>query len=155
MKSLISILAFFSFILWWGGFTFYAAFVIPTGQKVLGDHVLMGFITEQVAYKINITALVACLLSFTNEWIRSGEKISQMQRYAWICLTLMLLLIIASFILYPHLQALLNHETRQETDHAQFYFLHRIYLLLATALWINAIIYILYSCKEIFSYKGK
>lgn len=142
MKFFINILATFSFMLWWGGFTFYAAFVIPTGQKVLGNHVMMGFITEQVAPKINIAALAACLLCFINEWLLSGKNFRSIPSFVWICLSLMLALIIASFTLYPFMQALLNYQTHTEIDHAQFYFLHRIYLLLATTLWVNGIIYI-------------
>ena len=154
MKFFITLLAIFSFILWWGGFTFYASFVIPTGQKILGDHVMMGFITEEVAPTINIAALIACLLFFISEWIRSERNFRRMRPFVWICLSLMLVLIVASFILYPYMQALLDNQTHKEIDHNRFYFLHRIYLLLATGLWLNGVIYIILSVKRLI-YKEK
>ncbi|HTB05433.1 MAG TPA: hypothetical protein VK806_00680 [Bacteroidia bacterium] len=148
MKFLITLLAVFSFILWWGGFTFYAAFVISTGQKVLGDHVMMGFITEQVASKINYAALIACLLSFLNEWVRGGMKARLMRSFVVICLSVMLGLVIALFILYPFLQDLLDHQAHKEVDHDKFYLLHRIYLIISSALWVNGIVFIILSVNK-------
>jgi len=41
---------------WWGGFTFYALVVVPTGHKVLKSKVHQGFITQQVTDRLNVLA---------------------------------------------------------------------------------------------------
>jgi hypothetical protein len=152
LKFLITLLAVFTYILWWGGFTFYAAFVIHTGQKVLGgDHVMMGFITEDVAPIISYAALVACFFSFVHEWLQ-GEK---MRRFVVISLCIMLLLIIGLFILYPFMRELLDNQTHKEIDHDKFYFLHRIYLIISSAMWVNGVVYIILLIKKFKSSKEK
>ena len=40
--------------LWWGGLTFYAAVVVPTGVEVLGGAAEQGFITQRVSNIINL-----------------------------------------------------------------------------------------------------
>jgi len=146
---MVTVLAVFTYTLWWGGFTFYAAFVIPTGQKVLGDHVMMGFITEEVAPKISYAAIIACLFSFFNEWL-GGEK---NRRFVLVSLSIMFLLTIGLFILYPFMHDLLDNQTHKEIDHNQFYFLHRIYLIISTILWINGIVFILRLIKDFLTVK--
>jgi hypothetical protein len=140
-----------AFALWWGGFTFYASFVIPTGQKVLGNHVMMGFITRDVAPIINYVALIACLFAFLNEWLYKGKDSIPM--YAIICLALMLAFIIALFSLYPYLNEMLLVEKHTLTDENKFYSLHRIYLLLSTSLWIDGTVYIAVSIKTLLNNK--
>jgi hypothetical protein len=46
-------------IFWQGGFTFYAAVVVPIGQRVLGSHLEQGFITREVTWYMNIAGAVA------------------------------------------------------------------------------------------------
>jgi len=35
-------------VVWLGGFTFYGAVVIPTAHRILGTHLDVGFITQEV-----------------------------------------------------------------------------------------------------------
>src|SRR2546428_9021513 len=44
---------------WQGGFTFYAAVVVPVGQQVLGSDLEQGFITRQVTQWLNVAGAVA------------------------------------------------------------------------------------------------
>src|SRR5260370_16274673 len=44
---------------WQGGFTFYAAVVVPVGQDVLGSHLAQGFITRQVTNYLNLAGGLA------------------------------------------------------------------------------------------------
>src|SRR5437588_3457741 len=46
---------------WQGGFTFYAAVVVPIGQDVLGSHLEQGFITRRVTVYLNLAGAVALL----------------------------------------------------------------------------------------------
>ena len=50
MNKLLPFLTFISFALWWGGFTFYASWVVPIAHEVLGNHVLAGMITQRVSH---------------------------------------------------------------------------------------------------------
>ena len=47
---------------WLGGFTFYAAVVVPVGQEDLGSHLEQGFITRQVTKYLNLSGAIALLL---------------------------------------------------------------------------------------------
>jgi hypothetical protein len=141
IKSFINLLSIFAFFLWWGGFTFYAAFVIPTGQKILGSHVQMGFISQQVTTQINFAALIACVLLFLNEFIRNEWKFNQIKLLDKICLILMLAIVIFLFFFHPYLVALLDFQNIKVIDEPHFYFLHRIYLILSSILWLLGIIY--------------
>jgi hypothetical protein len=44
--------------IWWGTFTFYAGIVVTVGMQVLGSHIAMGFITQQVTVYLNIFSLI-------------------------------------------------------------------------------------------------
>lgn len=147
MKRIIALLALFSFMLWWGGFTFYAAFVIPTGQQVLGSHILVGFITQQVAPVINSIALITCLLCFIAEWLFAGS-IRAVKKHAYVFTIIMLGGLITLYTLYPQMQTLLNNQTHTITNEPHFYLLHRIYLLTCTAMWLNAVVYIILKIKN-------
>src|SRR2546423_10638475 len=48
-------------MLWQGGFTFYAAVVVPIGMDELGSHTAQGFLTRRVAPFINLAGLLALL----------------------------------------------------------------------------------------------
>src|SRR5258708_34600224 len=52
-------LAVAALMFWQGGFTFYAAVVVPIGQNVLGSHLEQGFITREVTWYLNIAGAVA------------------------------------------------------------------------------------------------
>src|SRR5262249_17618726 len=49
-------------MLWQGGFTFYAAVVVPIGMDELGSHTAQGVITRRVAPVINLAGLAALAL---------------------------------------------------------------------------------------------
>src|SRR5262245_22998237 len=52
--------------LWWGGMTFYALFVVPTGVEVLGGGTEQGFITQRVSTIINLCGMVALAVLLGN-----------------------------------------------------------------------------------------
>jgi len=143
MKKVFELLAVFTFIIWWGGFTFYASFVLPAAQEITGDHVMAGFITQLVAVKINIASLLAWIFLVINEWA-GRNKAKKMNQFLLAYLVIMLVGIIALFMLYPHLGSLLDNITHEETDHKRFYMLHRIYLLISSLLWLNGALLIIH-----------
>ena len=61
MISLRRYLVLLALSFWQGGFTFYAAVVVPVGQEVFG-HLRQGFITRQVTVYLNLAGAVALLV---------------------------------------------------------------------------------------------
>ena len=51
--------ALLAFAAWLGGFTFYAAVVVPAGTEVLGGAVAQGFITQAVTLHLNLLGVGA------------------------------------------------------------------------------------------------
>lgn len=115
---------------WLGGLTFYAAVVIPTANKVLGSHLRVGFITQQVTGWINVAATAA--LSALLVPLLGGR--ARTQRGLWLALLGTWLLMAASqaglFALHSVLDGLLDPARRQILDEDRFYGLHRAYLII-------------------------
>lgn len=126
---------------WLGGFTFYAAVVIPTAHDVLGSHREVGFITQAVTYWINLSgAVTAVLLLVYLLRTSSGQWRSARGLWAtWVVLTAAQL---ALFLLHPSLDGLLDAKDHDVLDRAAFYRLHRIYLLTATTQWCAAVTHV-------------
>lgn len=111
--------------LFWGGFTFYSAFVVPTGMNVLGNHTTMGFITQEVTIRLNIIGLF---------WVISAFIVSNNKLNYWVISILILILIL--FYLHAILSDLMDTTTLTLKPNAYFYTLHRIYLLISTLIWV-------------------
>ena len=54
MTILRRFLVLIALFFWQGGFTFYAAVVVPVGQQVLHSHLRQGFVTQQVTNYLNL-----------------------------------------------------------------------------------------------------
>ena len=59
MTILRRFLVLIALFFWQGGFTFYAAVVVPVGQQVLHSHLRQGFVTQQVTNYLNLTGAIA------------------------------------------------------------------------------------------------
>jgi hypothetical protein len=142
-RKILYQLSAFGFFLWWGGFTFYAAFVVPTGMNVLGSHVLMGFITEQVSIKLNIVCAIAIL--FVLIYLRVNWKLMPRKSLRLILYNIvgMMVLLAALTVLHVYMKGLMDFGNRKLVDEPHFYLLHRIYLLVSTVMWIQGIIHII------------
>ncbi len=114
---------------WLGGLTFYAAVVIPTANKVLGSHLRVGFVTQQVTGWINVSATVALLVLLVP--LLAGR--ASTQRGLWLVLLGTWLMMAGSqaglFVLHSVLDGLLDPARRQILDEDRFYGLHRAYLI--------------------------
>src|SRR5262245_43561069 len=95
---------------WLGGFTFYAAVVVPIGQEELG-HEQQGFLTRQVTNYLNISGLVALL---PLAWdVAATKDTSPRRRWGrWLAWAAMVFLLAVLFWLHPHLDAFLDLEAR-------------------------------------------
>lgn len=119
-------------LIWWGAFTFYSGVVINVGMKVLGSHTEMGFITQKVTNYLNYFSLPIFLFI---------SYIYRAERWLFLLSILLVFLQIFLFVLHqkldnllaggvPHFQGFI---VKQKTE---FYFLHRIYLLTSTFIWL-------------------
>jgi len=135
----VAVIAIFS--LWMGGFTFYAAIVIPTANEVLGSHREVGFITQRVTDWLNVIAIVALLILSGNLLILR-RKFSILGKSLPITLGVMIVSQCALFFAHPILDRLIQTESQSIDLHAQFYGWHRFYLLTAAVQWITSILYV-------------
>ena len=113
--------------LWLGGFTFYAAVVVPTGAEVLGGSVEQGFVTRarHAAFELRSRSprcWFCCGMS-------SPSAASCWPPPGWA----MLLAQLALFAFHRRLDAMLDPATHDIAD--DFHFLHEVYLWIAAIQW--------------------
>jgi hypothetical protein len=130
------------FAVWWGGFTFYAAVVVPIGQRILGSATAQGFVTQPVSDRLNlIGAVVIAVLCWNMISARRGAspRVRRVLAISWAVLAIAQLALI---VLHPRLDGMLDMTTRSiVAEHSVFYATHRVYLLVATAQWLAAIVH--------------
>ena len=128
------------FALWWGGFTFYAAVVVPIGGRVLGSAIAQGFITQPVSDRLNVLGvIVIAALALNVMMLRrdSGARARRMVALSWVALAITQVVLV---VLHGRLDEMVDLTTRSiVSDRATFYATHRAYLLVATAQWLAAI----------------
>ncbi len=122
--------------LWWGGFTFYALVVVPTGHQVLRSKIRQGFITQQVTNKLNwLGVATLALLAWQIVAARREGQLSGSFRTGAISWGVLAVTLAVLFWLHPHLDLLLDPLNRSVVDDDKFYSLHRWYLIVATVQW--------------------
>ena len=145
MPPVLARLRFLSVVLllavWWGGFTFYALVVVPTGHHVLRSKVRQGFITQQVTNKLNALGVVTLVALAWQVIAVRREKSRRWLRVATISWAAQAVTLAVLFWLHPHLDALLDPVARSVIDDEKFYALHRWYLIVATAQWLAGLVH--------------
>src|SRR5439155_5028550 len=103
MPSLLRrVLVIFGLMFWQGGFTFYAAVVVPVGQQELGSHLQQGFITRQVTNYLNLAGAVALILLGWD--VAATRDKSATRRWArWVAWMGMIITLLALVWLHQHL----------------------------------------------------
>jgi RsiW-degrading membrane proteinase PrsW (M82 family) len=119
--------------IWWGAFTFYAGIVIPLGMKVLGSHTEMGFITQKVTIYINIFSLI--IFVFYAYCIKNQEFTKNIFLEEIVAISLIGFQLLL-FLLHNYQTNLLDFENHKIINYNNFYFLHRIYLIVETLIWL-------------------
>jgi hypothetical protein len=131
---------------WWGAFTFYAGIVIPVGMKVLGSHIEMGFITQQVSIYINVFTLIIFLFyasCFKNDKVKLNNLVEEIVVISLIGFQLLL------FLLHHYQTNLLDFKNHKIINRDNFYLLHRIYLIVETLIWVVVSFLILEEIKKL------
>jgi hypothetical protein len=128
-------LAVVALMFWQGGFTFYAAVVVPIGQKVLGSHLEQGFITREVTWYLNLAGAVALgVLAVELMGLRHLRQLHVKLRWGiWLAMAVVLLVLILS---HPALDAMIDLDAHVISDGKRFRALHRIYLWISTLEWL-------------------
>jgi hypothetical protein len=130
---------------WQGGFTFYAAVVVPTGQENLG-HLEQGFITRDVTNYLNLAGAAALLL-LAWDTVETADETRWRVWGRWLTWAGLLGTLAALVWLHPHLDRLLDLEDRRIVSEARslFRLRHRLYLWLSTAQWTCAVAYLVFT----------
>lgn len=137
------------FAVWIGGFTFYAAVVVPVGTDILGSARAQGEITQVVTNWLNLFSAVALLAMGFDWWSdrnrrrkNNGGGLGQPRRW-WAMgstLAFMIGLLIVLAVLHPQLDRLIepteSGDAIRLSDRKQFYSLHRVYLWTNTLQWL-------------------
>ncbi len=141
MTLLRRVLVLFALMFWIGGFTFYAAVVVPIGTEVLGGPVAQGDITRHVAKWLNVAAGAALVLWGWDLAVDRAPGVRQLVRWLlWAALAVMLGLLLWWHPRMEELRDLPNYYSR---NRAEFRGLHRLYLWTCTVQWGVALVLIL------------
>ncbi|HEY7329850.1 MAG TPA: hypothetical protein VH592_19605 [Gemmataceae bacterium] len=125
---------------WQGGFTFYAAVVVPIGQQVFG-HLRQGFLTRQVTVYMNLAGALALLvLLWDLLFARDASRWRRWSRWLlWASMTGMLGWLLQ---LHGQLDELLVVKGNIIRDPDVFRMQHRLYLWISTAQWACGLLYL-------------
>ena len=135
-RSILTYLNAVLFAFWIGGFTFYAAVVVPIGTAVLGT-VEQGFVTRQVTQYLNATGTVTLLYLLVG--LRKRGRVAIV---TWLIIAAAQALM---FGLHGWLDSMLDPEAMIElVPRSDFYGAHQFYLFAATAQWGAALVHFWY-----------
>jgi hypothetical protein len=124
---------------WQGGFTFYAAVVVPIGQAQLG-HTRQGFITRQVTDYLNLSGTIA-LVPLAWDAAVSGDPSRRRRRLRWLSWLGMVVALAGLLWLHSQMNELVDVAGQEVLDHARFRTNHRVYLWVSTVQWGLALLY--------------
>ncbi len=127
---------------WQGGFTFYAAVVVPVGTAALGNSTLrQGFITRRVTVWLNHTA-AASLAVLAVDLLLSRDP---SRRRRWARRSLWLFMVACQVLLYRlhgPLDDLMQAKGLIILDREAFRPMHRLYLWTHTFQWAAGLVYV-------------
>ncbi len=128
---------------WVGGFTFYAAVVVPVGQKVLTP-VKQSFVTQVVTNYLNLSGAIV-LAVFAAEVMLTRDPSAARRRWRWFCWLLMTIALVGLGWLHLRLDLLMNAENQEVLDRSALRPVHRIYLWVSTIQWAVSVAFTLLS----------
>jgi hypothetical protein len=142
MTILRRFLVLIALFFWQGGFTFYAAVVVPVGQQVLRSHLRQGFITQRVTNYLNLTGAIA-LVPLAWEAAAPGDPSTRRRWLRGLLWLLMALALAALALLHSDLDRFLVARGLINLDPEAFRPRHRLYLWVSTVQWVLGLAYLL------------
>ena len=130
------------FVIWWGGFTFYALVVVPTGHQVLHSTIRQGFITQSVTYRLNVLGVATLLMLLWHRCAQPTADSRTNRRLLSVTWLVMAGTLVGLFWLHPYLDQLLDQGDHRIIDEDRFYQLHRWYLLISAVQWLAGAIHL-------------
>ncbi len=137
MITLRRFLVLAALMFWQGGFTFYAAVVVPIGQRNLGP-VDQGFLTREVTQYLNLAGAVALGILV---WDLVAPRTARRQRLRWLSWLGMVVSLLVLAWLHHHLDGLLDLSATRVVDRRHFRAGHRAYLWMSTFQWACGVTY--------------
>ena len=142
-RDLSRLAAVLTMALWWGGLTFYALFVVPTGVDVLGGETEQGFITQRVSNVINLCGIVAVAVLLANAaagWRSIGRSAKFVLAVTWLAMAAAQLVLL---LVHPRLDALLDATSHSIIEPSSFHRLHEFYLSVTTVQWSAGLLHLI------------
>jgi hypothetical protein len=140
MRLVRRFLVLVALMFWQGGFLFYAAVVVPVGQRVLGSHLRQGFITREVTWYLNLSG-AAALAVLLWDALASGDRSAWRRRLRSLSWVGMAVAQGGLFWLHDRLDRLLVPQGRIILDPEEFTPGHRLYLWTSTVQWALGLVY--------------
>jgi len=125
---------------WQGGFTFYAAVVVPVGQRLFGDE-MQGSVTRQVTNYLNLSGGIA-LLVLAWDAAAAGSPSPLYRRARWLAWVGMATTLALLIWLHGYMEELLDAESFNRTF---FRSAHRWYFWVSTIQWTCCLAFITFT----------
>jgi len=136
MRLLFHVFLLASFAMWFGGFGFYASFVVPAGNEVLGSFE-QATVTRQVTVWLNCLGVLAGSLMLLDSLFGRKLKTTLATQIQFGSALLILAMQATLFWLHPQIDAFVDLNVGEVAgDYDQFYWLHRVYLWTITLQWV-------------------
>jgi len=128
-----------------GGFTFYASVVVPTGGFVL-DETSQGFVTHRVTHFLNCANGVTLGVLLWECVAGSTARTSREQQVFVGLIVVLAASLLSLVVLHPRLDALLQYRDFTVLDPDVFYRLHQYYLWSSTLQWLATLFVLWLTC---------
>jgi len=136
MKTTHHIFLLALFAVWFGGFTFYTAIVVPIGTDVLGSSRTQGFVTQQVTNQLNFVGGFAIFFQLLDLVCFRRDRSRKLNIGLTVTIVGIASLWIVLLVVHPMLDAMLEPEHQHVADESNFYQMHRVYLWASTVQWL-------------------
>lgn len=136
-RIFLRFLLFQAFLLWQGGFLFYALVVVPIGTDLLGSATEQGMITRHVTNWLNLFG-VAWVVLFLVDLLVTPDASPRRRRVRWGGWAISVLGLVVLVGLHPVMAGMLDQEGGYPVR--MFGFLHGVYLWVSAAHWVAGLV---------------
>jgi hypothetical protein len=135
LRSIQQYVSVAAIVLWLGGFTFYATYVVPIGENVM-DGLSQGYVTQQVTDRLNAIGLVMILLINLDIW-QHRKHIGRWLLWARLAGAAVFAVgLVMVVVTHNHMDALLDPVYQTRPDRAVFKPLHQRYQMVMAFMWL-------------------